>query len=127
MSKTGKYRESAKEGNYAIEVQVKLYSWEEEGLFYVYAPAMDLTGYGNTQAEADDSFEITLSETLKYMENKLTMYDELERLGWMVNRRMNKVQAPDMDTMLAENDEFAKLSKKPGVKVSDKSLELALV
>ncbi len=126
MSKTGKFRGSFRGGRYAVEVQLQLFSWEEEGLYFVYAPAMDLTGYGQTQEEANNSFGITMEESLKYMENKSTMFDELERLGWMVNRRKKRVQAPDFETLISDNDEFAKLSKKPGVTVSDKSLELEL-
>ena len=87
---------------------------------------MDLTGYGKTQEEADESFGITMEESLKYMENKSTMFDELERLGWMVNRRKKRVQAPDLETLLSDNDEFAEISRKPGVKVSDKSWALEL-
>lgn len=126
MSKSGKFKGAYQGNKLAVEVQLQLFSWEEKGLYFVYAPAMDITGYGLTQDEADQSFVITMAETLKYMENKSTLFDELERLGWMVNRRRKKVQAPDMETLLSENDEFAKVSKKPGVVVSDKSLELEL-
>lgn len=126
MSKTGNFKGLYKGGKYALEVQLQLFSWEEDGLFFVFSPAMDLTGYGKTQEEADSSFSITMGETLKYMENKSTIFDELERLGWMVNRKRKRVQAPDLETLLSDNDEFAILSKKPGVRVTDKSMELTL-
>lgn len=61
--------------------------WEEEGIHFVFAPALDLTGYGNSEEEAKRSFEVTLAEFLQYTNNKQTFYDELEHLGWSVNRK----------------------------------------
>lgn len=126
MPTQGKYRGSFKGGKYTVEVLLQLYSWEEDGVYFVYGPAMDLTGYGHTLKEAEDSFSTTMTETLQYMENKSTMFDELERLGWMVNRKRKRVMAPDLETLLSDNQEFEKISRKPGVKKSDKSLEFQL-
>lgn len=126
MPVQGKFSGSYQGGKYKVEVELQVFSWEEEGTFFVYAPAFDLTGYGKSQVEANDSFRETMAETIDYMEHKSTIFDELERLGWMVNRRKKRVQAPDLETMLSENDELAEIQRKPGVTSTSRSLEFAL-
>ena len=126
MPKQSSFSGSFEGNKYTVQVTLALYSWEENGVYFVYAPAMDLTGYGNTQAEADTSFGVVIDESIKYMEHKSTMFDELERLGWLINRKKKKVQAPDIETLLSENNELARIAKRPGVRLTDKSLAFAL-
>lgn len=41
--------------------------FEDSGCKIVYRPSLDVAGYGKTDEEAEESFRITLEETLKYI------------------------------------------------------------
>lgn len=99
-------------GNKKVNINVTLFSWIEDGIYFLYSPSLDLTGYGNSKEEAKESFGTTLDEFVKYTENKRTIYDELEKLGWAVNKRKKKVVAPEFEEMLSENDHFNSIYKK---------------
>lgn len=111
---------------YNINVGLTLYFWKEDDFYFVYSPALDLTGYGKSEEDAKSSFEITLGEFVKYTANKKTIYDELEALGWTVNRKKNRVHAPDTNELLADNEEFQHILSKGGVKFKNTNVELAL-
>ena len=63
-------------------VRVDIIQFIEDSICYVYCPALDLTGYGLNEAEAKQSFEITLLEYIKYTTNKKTFKKDLQSLGW---------------------------------------------
>jgi hypothetical protein len=81
MAKT-LYKTTFDKQKHKIFIGLSLYTWKEEGIYYIYSPSLDLTGYGNTAKEAKESFEITLKEFVDYTYNKKTIFDELEHLGW---------------------------------------------
>ncbi len=56
--------------------------FEEGDAHIAYAPALDLSGYGYTDAEATASFEIALKHFLEITTQKGTLLSELRRLGW---------------------------------------------
>lgn len=114
-------------GRENVEFSVSIFLWEENSIFYVYSPALDLTGYGLTKEEARESFEIVLEEFIKYTHNKKTIFQELENLGWAVNKRKKRVISPDFEDLLSENEHFRHLYKSKDL-VRDSSnvnLELA--
>lgn len=113
-------------GRHTHHINIPILNWQEDGLFYVYAPSLDLTGYGNTAKEADDSFTTTLTEFVKYIENKGTMYTELQRLGWTVNEKKKRVHPPEHEQLLEDNETFRELSNMPGVISGSTDLQLAL-
>ncbi len=123
---SGRLNARINRGNHHFDIKLSLLKWNEDNIFYVYAPALDLTGYGNNQMEAEDSFKIMLEEFIKYTDNKKTIYKELERLGWMVNKRKKRVHPPEHDQMLEDNETFRELSSMPGVKSTHTRIELAL-
>lgn len=114
-------------GRENVEFSVSIFLWEENSIFYVYSPALDITGYGLTKEEARESFEIVLEEFIKYTHNKKTIFQELENLGWAVNKRKKRVISPDFEDLLSENEHFRHLYKSKDL-VRDSSnvnLELA--
>ena len=114
-------------GRENVEFSVSIFLWEESSIFYVYSPALDLTGYGLTKEEARESFETVLEEFVKYTHNKKTIFQELENLGWAVNKRKKRVVSPDFEDLLSENEHFRHLYKSKDL-VRDSSnvnLELA--
>ncbi|TZF81044.1 hypothetical protein FW774_19540 [Pedobacter sp. BS3] len=107
-------------------INMPILTWKEDGIFYIYSPFLDLTGYGTSEQEAKDSFKITLTEFVKYMENKGTTYEELKRLGWTVNEKKKRVHPPEYDQLLEDNDTFRDLTSMPGVVTDSTNIEIAL-
>lgn len=111
---------------YKIEVDLDVYIWSENGIYFAYAPALDLTGYDTTEEKAKASFSNVLDTTLHYMHNKDTIFNELERLGWTVNRKKRRVNAPDLQELMNDNEEFKNLLNKPDYKKERKEVQLSL-
>lgn len=102
-----KVRATFEEQGIPIETTLHLISFEEDGNHIVYSAAMDMTGYGKSEAEAIKSFEITLEEFVRYTMAKNTMYNELERLGWSISGKNQKTAKPPSFEMLQQkNPEF---------------------
>lgn len=93
----------------AVKVLLDIIQFEENGVQIVFAPALDLSGYGKTDAEAKESFEVTLNEFIRYTVNKGTLFEELIRLGWEVKKRKKVVVAPAMDALLEQNDQLKEI------------------
>lgn len=96
---SGQYRD----GKNSVNVKLSLIEFEEDGLHFVYSPALDLTGYGKTEEEATESYHEAMEEFLIYTTNKQTILDELERLGWTVSNK-NKVSAPSLPELIQNRD-----------------------
>lgn len=124
-----KKRANAKysDGKKNVELSVSIFLWEEDSIFYVYAPALDLTGYGLNKEEARESFETVLHEFIVYTHNKKTIFKELENLGWAVNKRKKRIISPDFEDLLSENEHFKHLYKSKDLTrdTSNVNLELA--
>lgn len=115
-----------KGGKYSINLNVDVYIWKEDGVYFVYAPALDLTGYDKTESRAKESFTKILDETIKYMHNKDTIFNELERLGWAVNRKKKRVNAPNIQELIEDNESFKDLLNKPYYKKESQGVQLSL-
>lgn len=126
MAKGQRVKASLTKGKHIIDVNLSLLTWCEKGIYYFYSPALDVTGYGKSLKEARVSFEVTLTEFLTYTHNKKTIYEELERLGWTVNKNKRRVHAPDSAQLMEDNKSLKKLYSRPGVKEIQKEVELAL-
>jgi len=51
----------------------------------MFAPALDICGYGKNTAEAKQSFGIVLEEFINHTSNKNTLNTVLNKLGWGIN------------------------------------------
>ena len=109
-----------------VGLHVPVYLWKEENLVYAMSPALDITGYGYTEEEAQKSFEVMMEEFVSYTHRKKTIYKVLEGLGWTTNKKKKRVAAPLMEDLLRDNEELRDILKKPGVKQYDQELALAL-
>jgi len=109
-----------------VDIRVDIISWEENNIHFHYAPALDLTGYGHSAQEAKESFHTQLDDFVNYTMNKGTVYDELERLGWTVNKKKKRVVAPANDELLADNETYRNLLDKQTTQKGTTNLELAL-
>lgn len=107
-----------KRGNHIELGMVLLAFQEEDKVHFVYSPAFDLSGYGNTEEEAYASFQIALTEFLRYTVNKQTLYVELERLGWKIkkSKKLQVTKAPSMDDLVENNEYLAEILKEKNYK-----------
>lgn len=80
--------------------RLDLLFFKEDNVFFVYAPALDITGYGLTETEAQQSFVETLETFLDFTQKNKTLEGELQRLGWKKDATTKGFQPPFLDEML---------------------------
>ena len=113
MSKAN-YRSEVKVGDgQKVMFSVVVLLWKEDAIHYAMSPSLDITGYGRTEEEAQKSFEVMAHEFMLYTHRKKTIYTELERLGWTINKKKRRVKAPDMLEMLEDNEELKEVINRP--------------
>jgi hypothetical protein len=81
-------------------------SYEEDKLQVIYAPSLDVFGYGKTERDAMDSFKIALEEFIRYTTNKKTLTKVLENMGWVVKPKKRMFKAPSLGYLIDENKQF---------------------
>lgn len=94
----------------AINVNVPVISFIDEDTHIVYCPALDLSGYGKNETEAEVSFQMHLLEYLQYTTNKKTLWSDLKKLGWEIRKSVKKpATPPKMSELLEKNEEFSRI------------------
>jgi hypothetical protein len=106
MKKEGQISGTWANTNTGINVSLPIISFEDSGSIVYYCPALEVYGYGKTDAEAENSLYISMSEFFQYTLNKKTFFAELKRLGWTV-KKTKKMTPPTMSQLLADNDNFS--------------------
>ena|SRR5215469_2598851 len=94
-----------KDNSEKIEVRLDMIDFQENGIFFTYAPALDLSGYGRSQDEAHRSFDIVLQEYISFTTSQKTLTEDLVRHGWYITDQ--HINPPSL-TWLLENNEQAK-------------------
>lgn len=92
-----------------ITVNLPMIEFEEDGCKIIYCPALDVSGYGKTEKEANESFLITIGEFFLYCLHKKTLFEELKSMGWVIKQKQKKLQAPDMTKLLKQNENFRRI------------------
>lgn len=92
-----------------IEVKVDLIEYEEDCIFYVYCPPLDLIGYGSSQKEARASWETVLEEYFRYTLNKNTLVKDLESRGWYLKGKNSQFKPPTLSWMLQHNEQLSEV------------------
>lgn len=113
-------------GGEIVTVGLNVLLWEEDGIHYAFSPALDICGYAKSEQKARETFEVMLQEFLEYAHNKGTMFKELERLGWTVNKKKKRVKAPDHQELLADNEDYREVANRVGVKIFPREVAFAL-
>ena len=90
----------------STEVDLKVVFFEEDKIFYVYLPTLDLTGYGKTATEAKESLKIVLDEFLRYTIYKNTFFIELQRLGWNTKNKKKPMIPPQISDLISTNEQL---------------------
>jgi hypothetical protein len=108
-----------------INFNLPIIKFEEDNLFFFYTPALDLTGYGKTEAEAEQSFQQTLGQFLDYSTNNKTLYSELKKLGWIVKGK--QVRVPSLKEMLINNQYLTEIFEEKNYSKFDQVVSLPAV
>ncbi|MEO8150348.1 MAG: hypothetical protein ABI723_22130 [Bacteroidia bacterium] len=101
-------------------------TYEENGLQVIYAPSIDLFGYGKTLAEARNSFTITMEEFISYTTRKKTFEKVLTGLGWKVKSANRKFTAPPLGYMLDENEQFKEIFNKKDFRKFNEQIQVPI-
>lgn len=97
-------------GKNKIKCTLPLIIFEEDNCIITFCPALDLSGYGSTESEANHSFEETLSEYFKYTVNKKTLAEDLKKLGWTIRKNLRKDPIPpSLGDLLESNEDFKRI------------------
>lgn len=109
-----------------IKVNIILFSFKDNATFILYSPHLEIYGYGNTEEEAKESFEICLGSFLDYTTKKNTFFQELERLGWELKRgttkKPKKLNPPSWQSLFKKNDQLEEMLNKKSIKTSTKQI-----
>jgi hypothetical protein len=108
-----------------ITVKVSALLFKEDNTHIVFCPALDVSGYGNTAAQAKESFAIAVSEYLNYTTHKGTLWTDLKKLGWIIHKNRKKpATPPPMSELLESNDEFSRIFDNYSYKKFDTGVRL---
>ncbi|MBR9854090.1 MAG: hypothetical protein GYB37_05850 [Algicola sp.] len=109
------------EGDYSNKsgnVKVKLFLVhfiDEGGIHFIYSPHLDLSGYGNTEADAKESFKIVFEDFVDYTLKKKTIGKVLKSLGWKLKgtmKRPKNIVAPSITSIIGKNDYVSEIFDK---------------
>jgi len=106
-----KSRLEDKNNHSELLVSLNIVSFKDGDTQILYAPALEVYGYGNDLAEAKKSFEVCFREFINYTHNKNTFEDELARLGWKIKGPKNKKRytTPVLSELLLNNERLAEI------------------
>ncbi len=120
------FKGSIKDTRNIHQFELSLFSFIDEGVRIIYSPALDLSGYGKTVAEAKVSFELTLEEFVRYTSNKNSLQKELKRLGWEIKKKSKPYSAPELSSMLQKNDYLANIFETKDFKKYNETVALPI-
>ncbi|QQR85679.1 MAG: hypothetical protein IPJ76_13845 [Flavobacteriales bacterium] len=126
MSKKRIVRSYAVKGGDRVVVGLVVFVWEDDGIHYAFAPSLDITGYGKSEGQAKASLDLMLDEFMEYTHNKGTIYKELERLGWTMNKKKKRLRAPEHAELLADNEDYREIAGRLDVRSEKREVAFAL-
>lgn len=116
-----------KQRNGSYNIKVSVVEFQESNTYIIYCPALDLSGYGESDSEAKRSFEVTLHEYIRYAVNKGTLDEDLRAHGWKKRGSSLSMVPPSMTQLLESNKNFSKIfNTQPSYQKYDMPLEVAL-
>lgn len=92
-------------GAYSSGRQMPVVLFQEDGIWFAHCPALEITGYGESEHAATDSFEIMLKEFFRYAAENGNLHDELKRLGWQVEDRT----PPSFNTLVSRDENLKRI------------------
>jgi hypothetical protein len=128
MADTLKFSAGFAKGATEYHVVVNIVQFKDSGSYVLFAPAMEVYGYGRTVGEARSSFEISMKEFLSYSDNKGTLLKELTRLGWEVKggKKNRKFKVPEFSDLLRTNDRLMEILNNRDVRTFKANVPMAI-
>ncbi len=106
-----------------ISYDLALVLFEEDNVAFCFCPALDITGYGDSEKEARKSFDITLREYFDYTVKEKTLKKDLTRLGWHFSRGIKrKAVPPQFSELINKDEDFKRIIDTYPVKTIHKSI-----
>ena len=109
-------------------IGLSLVEFTEDNIIIIYSPALDLSGYGNSEEEAKKSFSEAMDEFFKYTTNKKTLDTVLKGLGWSIEGSKSKPQfnPPKDSDMVTSNSLYNEIVNQKNYKVSRQEVEFSI-
>ncbi|WP_420580859.1 hypothetical protein [Reichenbachiella sp.] len=109
------------------EVSMPLVEFKEDDHFIVFAPSLDLSGYGKSAQEAKESYLEALDEFMRYTANKGSLDKALTELGWQLKSKksIKTYIPPNHSKLIDQNPTYHEIIDNKEYKVSRENLELA--
>ena len=90
-----------------ISAHLDLYSFLDKNIHILYCPALDMSGYGETEEDAQKSFEEVFTTSMAYMVNKNSLHDDLKKHGWNIRgKKSHDLKSPKFEDMYKTNKDF---------------------
>jgi len=125
MSKEGRISGKYVTGRKKIECNLPVILFQEENNFITYCPALDLSGYGATEAESNKSFEIVLGEYFRYTVNKNSLAEDLKKMGWIIRKNLKRNPIPpSMSKLLETNEDFTRIFNNHEFKKTNRTIDI---
>jgi len=128
MSKKGTVTGIWSRGRNQVNCKLPVIIFEEDNCHVFYCPALDLSGYGKSEAEASNSFNEVLSEYFRYTTNKVTLAEDLLKLGWTIKKSLKKkATPPSLGSLLETNEDFSRIFNKHDFKKIEREISLPAI
>ena len=113
--------------NGKYRVGLSLVEFKEDEITIIYSPALDLSGYGQSEIDAKNSFSEALHEFFRYTNNKKTLDKVLKKLGWSIkgSKKKPKFNPPKDSELVKSNPLYNEIVNKKNYKVSREDVEFA--
>lgn len=124
LNLSGKFENKKGQG---IEVNLQIVQFNDNGVEVLFAPALEVYGYGNDFKEAVKSLSICLDEYLNYTHQKGTFEEDLKRLGWKIKGSKNnrKYKTPMFSEMLTNNERLIDIINNKQIQTYSTNLAMA--
>lgn len=107
MPITHSFKAQYNTGNSQLNFTLGVYIFVEDGIYIAYCPALDLSGYGESEYDAKQSFGEVMRQYIEYCLHKKTLVSDLQRHGWNIkSMKQRKIKSPDTATMMKRNPDF---------------------
>ena len=111
-----------------VKVKLLLFHFEDENkINFIYSPHLDLSGYGISLEEAQQSFQLALEDFIDYTLKKKTFRKVLLQLGWSIkglSKKPKRILAPSITTIISENKYISEIFDKYPVNTFHKEVGL---
>ena len=117
--------------NNGIKAKILLFHFaDNQKVHFIYSPQLDITGYGYSQEEAKQSFQVAFEDFIDYTIKKGTLGSVLNKLGWKQQKgslkKPLKSFVPSITTVIANKKYVADIFDKYPLNSYHQEVELPI-